>query len=307
MKTKFMRSLLAVLGIGALLVALVAYNPSTTTAANLTGGQYTYLIDGEEVAFTFDPIAKKDGLLLPTEVFQKFDVIIEGGTTRNIILSKGTVRVNLTIGSTVFDLGGQPKALSTAPIRLNGRVFLPSELLREFGVDFTQDGNFISMRGFTDKYVDVKDLSTSEWGNLKGTLGFNNMVKLDSGVNVNGDFWMLTPSLITASNLNISYGNRARLLGLFETNSLVLVNLSNVSNKAGALVTATTYLIDDQRNQYDVQSVIDIGYGLLNSKLAPSADRLGVLVFPKLPASAVNAILYYDTNGYGLGTFRTFR
>ncbi|HWI50537.1 MAG TPA: copper amine oxidase N-terminal domain-containing protein [Symbiobacteriaceae bacterium] len=306
MKTKFMRSLLAVLGIGALLVALVAYNPSTTTAANLTGGQYTYLIDGEEVTFTFDPISRKDGLLLPIEVFQKFNINIEGALTRTITLSRDGVSAKITVGATAFELNGLPRSLTTAPLRLNGRVFLPADLLKEFGVDFSQDGNYVSLRNFTDRTFRVDQLTDSEWNSLKGFRGFTSMLKADSGVNMYGEYYLLNEQMVTAANLNITYGNRARLLGLLESNTLVLVKVSNLSNKAGGVVTAGMALIDNQRNQYDVQSVVDIGYGLLTSKLAPAGDRYGVLAFPKLPANVVNAILYYDNNGSSLGTFVKF-
>lgn len=307
MKSKHLRTWVAALGIVALLIALVAATPTSTEAANLTGGNYTYLIDGEEVTFTFDPIARKDGLLLPTEVFQKFDITIEGATSRNITLSKAGVSAKLTVGSTTYMLNGQPKDVSTAPLRLNGRAFLPADVLQEFGVDMSQDGNYISLSNYTTKLFRVEKLSDEEWNSLKSFRGFTSMVKADSGVNIYGEFWMLNEQMITAENLNITYGNRARLLGLLETKTLVLVKLSNLSNKAGGLVTTGLFLIDNQRNQYDLASVVDIGYGLLNNKLAPSGDRYGVLAFPKLPSTTVNAILYYDNNGSSIGTFVKFQ
>jgi hypothetical protein len=306
MKSKYLRTLVAALSIGALLVALVTSTPTPTEAANLTGGNYTYLIDGEEVTFTFDPIARKDGLLLPTEVFQKFDITIEGGTTRNITLSKAGVSAKVTVGSTTYSLNGQPQDLNTAPLRLNGRAFLPADLLPEFGVDMSQDGNYISLSNYTNKLFRVEKLSDEEWNTLKGFRGFTAMVKADSGVNLYGEFWLLNEKMITAENLNITYGNRARLLGLLETKTLVLAKLSNMSNKAGGLVTGGLYLIDNKRNQYDLTSVVDIGYGLVSNKLAPAGDRYGVLAFPKLPTTTVNAILYYDNSGASIGTFVKF-
>ncbi|HYF95722.1 MAG TPA: stalk domain-containing protein [Symbiobacteriaceae bacterium] len=306
MKSKLVRGVVAALGIMALMLALVVVNPSDTAAANLTGGQYTYLIDGEEVTFTFDPVARQNGLLLPTEVFQKFNISIEGATSKNITLRRGPVSAIVAIGSTRYSLGAQTKVASAAPLRLNGRVFIPSDLLKEFGVDFSQDGNFVSLSNYTDRVFDVKELSASEWHEATVYRKFSASIKADSGVNLYGEFWLLNAEMITAGNLDMTYGMRARLLGMLESNTMVLVKLSNLSNKSGAMVTSGTWLIDDHRNQYDVLSIIDIGSGLVNSKLAPSADRYSVLVFSKIPPNTNNAILFYDNNGNTLGTFRGF-
>lgn len=54
----------------ALAVALrVALLARPTGAAPLTGGTTVYVIGGEEVTFTYDPISRKDGLLVPADVF----------------------------------------------------------------------------------------------------------------------------------------------------------------------------------------------------------------------------------------------
>jgi hypothetical protein len=88
-----------------------------------------------------------------------------------------------------------------------------------------------------------------------------------------------------------------------QTNTLVWVKTSNTGNKTGGLVTGTTFLIDNNRNQYEVTSVLDIGDGLLNGKIAPGADRAGVLVFPKLDPKASQVSLYYENNQATLGFF----
>jgi hypothetical protein len=52
-----------------------------------------------------------------------------------------------------------------------------------------------------------------------------------------------------------------------------------------------------------VQEVIDLGQGLLSGKLAPGADRVGVLVFPKLKPNPGIVKLYYDGNPGDLGSW----
>jgi hypothetical protein len=65
--------------------------------------------------------------------------------------------------------------------------------------------------------------------------------------------------------------------------------------------------VDDHRNQYDVASVLDIGSGLVTNRLAPGADRVGVLVFAKVPSTTNTLSLFYDNNGSIIGTFPVLR
>lgn len=301
MKSKFMRSLLAVLGIGALLIALVAVNPTTTTAANLSGGTYTYLINGEEVTFMFDPVVRKEGLLLPTEVFQTFGIAIDGATTKTPSVSKDGLIGKMTLGSNQIDLGGRLVTLVTAPLRLNGRLFLPADLLKEFGIDFVQDGTMIVMRPLVEKMPPAETMTPAEWNALKSLRGFTANIKADTNVYMTTDFTLLNEKMINTTNIGISYGIRAKLNAMLQTNTLMLVRVSNYSGKAGAMQTAGTFLVDDLRTQYDVTQVMDIGQGLLTAKVAPGADRWGVLVFPKVPDSVVSLALYYDAHASVLG------
>lgn len=301
---KSMRKILAAVGVLALLLALVTSVPGTTSAANLTSGQYTYIVDGEEVTFTFDPVSTKAGMLLPIEVFQKFGITVDNPIGKSIVVSKDGTQARLTLGSTLVVMEGRSQSLVTAPLRLNGRIFVPADLLKDFGVEFTQDGNFLVLRSYVGKMPAAQQMADTNWAQLWALRSITNAsVKADTGVFLRADFALLSAEMINASNLGITYGMRARLLNMLESNTLVYVKLGNYSNKAGAMVTASTYLIDNNRNQYDVVSVMDLGSGLISNKLAPSADRTGVLVFPKVPANMVNVILYYDNNGSSIGTF----
>ncbi|HWI61088.1 MAG TPA: stalk domain-containing protein [Symbiobacteriaceae bacterium] len=302
MKFKSMRSLLAVLGIGALLVALVAVVPSATQAANLTGGNYTYLINGEEVTFMFDPVVRKDGLLLPTEVFQQFGIAVAGATTRTPSVSKDDLVVKLNLGSTQVDLAGQVRTVATAPLRLNGRLFLPADLLKEFGIDFVQDGTMVIMRPLVEEMPKALTLTEAQWDAFTDNRGFRTNLKTDAGVFVMAEMILLNKDVINSTNMG-SYGTRAKLLSMLETNTLILVQVSNLSTRSGGLQTAGAYLVDDLRRQYDNPQVIDIGQGLLTAKLSPGADRMGVMAFPKVADNAKSVSMFFDTNIANVGTF----
>lgn len=301
--SKTMRTWLVVLTIAALTVVGAAYLPARTTAANLTGGQYTYIINGEEVAFTFDPVIRKEGVLLPTEVFAHFGIRTEGAVTRNIVLMKDEQSVKVTLGSNLADVQGNMLTMGTSPLRLNGRLFLPADLLREFGIEYGQDGNLIVLRTYVGAMLKTRELSQTEWHSLKARNLIMGSIKLDSGLNAPVELTLLTEDMINTTNIGLSYGERARLLSMLQTNTLVMVLLSNYSTKAGGMTTSGTWLVDDQRRQYDVGSVMDIGHGLISGKLAPGADRVGVLVFPKVSPKAQFVQVYYEPSGLNLGAF----
>lgn len=303
MKSKLLRTLAAALSVGALVTALVAAHPATTSAANLTGGNYTYVINGEEVTFMFDPVVRKEGLLLPTEVFTEFGIKVDGTATREVTLTKDDLGVKVTVGSNRIDLGGTAKNVVTSPLRLNGRVFLPADLLKEFGVDFVQDGTMLFMTPLVKEMPKVQTLLSSQWDAFKGTRGFSNNIKSDAGVFMMGDVMLLDSYMVNTTNIGVTYGMRARLNSMLETNTLILVRLSNLTSRSGGMQTAGAYLVDDQRNQYDLIQVLDIGQGLLTAKLAPGADRMGVLVYPKLNDSIKSFSMFYDANIATLGTF----
>lgn len=303
----FLRQAVALIAASALLLTLVVSLPGSAGAANLTGGNYTYVINGEEETFAFDPVNRKDGLLLPAEVFQRFGVSVEGALTRTITLKKADVVATLTLGSTTFELQGQPEAVASAPLRLNGRLFLPADLLKHFGVEYSLDGTFVILRNYVGGDVASRELSDAEFNALKSARTFSASTRTDSSIYLTAEFTLLNEELLAAANLGISYGTRARLQGLLETNTLVMVKLSNTAFKAGALLTSGLYLVDSQRNQYELVSTVDFGKGSITSKIAPGADRTGVLVFPKVAGNAGTLTLYYDSNGATLGSFANLK
>lgn len=299
-----MRKILAVIGTLAILVALAGTMTGTTNAANLTGGTYTYVINGEETTFPYDPVTRKDGLLLPLEVFQRLGISVDGSLSNSVTLSKDSaVSATLTVGTTTALLNGKPYLVATAPLRLNGRVFLPADILKEFGVDIAQDGNFVVIRNMAGDLPAAVNVSPTDWAKLMTGHWFMGNPKADSNILMQGEFTWLTPDFINSTNLKLSYGMRAKLLTLLQTNSLVYVKLINIGTKSGAISTNSTFLVDSAGNQYDNPTVLDIGNGLLSNKLAPDATRVGVLVFPKVQDSSTAISLYYDPNNANLGTF----
>ncbi len=298
-----MRKLLALVATAALLFTLVAAMPGDSSAANLTGGTYTYVINGEEVTFPIDPISRKDGLLLPTEVFQKFDITVDGALKSTATLSRNGVTVTTTVGSPVIKVVEDSIALPTVPLRLNGRLFLPSDLLKYFGVDYVLDGNFLTMRDLGAAAPEVKGVSEAELAAMKVGRRFTASVRAEANVFLDTEFTILTEEMLNASSLKMSFGNRVRLLSLLPTNTLVMVKLANPSLKSGALSTTGLYMVDQSlHRQYEVVSVFDLGEGLLTGKLAPTAERTGVLVFPKLVGHG-SLNVHYDTHGSTIGTF----
>lgn len=286
--------------LGTLLAALLVSAPATL-AANLSGGTYTYVFNGQEASVTFDPIKVKEKLLLPVEVFDRFGIAVAAGQGETVTLKKFAVQAQLTLGSPIYALNGTEENLEVAPLKLNGRLFLPADLLKQFGVDLTQDGTFLIMRDQTQGMGPVTELPAEEFEALKELRTVAAEVRADSNIVLNAEFTMLNEQLLQAANLDLSFGARARLHGLLRTNTLVLVKLSNTSFKSGALSTAGLYLVDSNRNQYEVVSAADIGKGALTVKLAPGADRVGVLVFPRIASGAGPLTLYYENNNSALG------
>jgi len=298
---RWMKALAALALVGALTFA--ATGPGLQ-AANLSGGTYTYVVAGEEVFFQFDPISRKDGMLLPIEVFEYFKIEVSNPLTSTPALSRSGVKVTLTLGAKDIMVDDRPEMASTAPMRLSGRLFLPADVLKHFGVEFAQDGNYVALRNYSEPGI-LKELSPAEFSSLKsGRQITQATVKADSGTFLSAEFVILTPELLQTANLKMTYGARAQLMGMLKSNTLVLMKLSNYGLKAGAVTTTgNLFLADANRRQYDVLSTFDIGDGSIGAKLSPGADRSGVLVFPKLQQNPGTVQLFADQNGVPVGHF----
>jgi len=300
---KRLTSLVALLGIVLVLLAALAWPlQSQAEAATLSGGSYTYVIDGEEVLFAYDPIVKKDGVLLPLEVFTSLGVEVSGALEQEVTLKYGPVSAKVTVGRTVVVIGSQSEAVGVAPVRLNGRLFLPAELLEAFGISFSQEGTYVSIARYVPEMPVLVKSSADEWRAKRASRSISTPVRADSGISLDATFTLLNREILADENLELAYGTRARLMALLETNSLLLVELSNQGFRSGALQTAGIYLVDSGRNQYEVLEVLDLGDGLVSGKLAPAADRVGVLLLPRIEARGM-VKLYYEASSAVLGGF----
>lgn len=294
---------LAVLGITALLLAVGLPTTHTSMAANLTGGTYTYVVKGKEVSFLFDPVKIKEELLLPSEVFEHFGIKVEGDPSGEIGLRREGVTVLIALGSAIADVNGREEPIRVGPLRLNDRFFLPAGLLWFFGIEFTHDGFFLLMREYADPRLSVQQLSQEEYAALLSGRHLVTTVRSDTNTILNAEFVLLNAELLRAANLGLNYETRAQLYDRLASNTLMFVTISNPFIKAGSLMTTDLFLVDDQRHQYEAVDMIDIGQGRLDGRLAPMADRTGVLLFPKLAPEAARASLYYDPNAGIVGSF----
>jgi hypothetical protein len=300
---KYARKVMVTIGTGALLVGLVGTMSGTSSAANLTGGNYTYVVNGEEYSFPFDPVKVSSGVLLPVEVFQKFGIDVQDPLSRTVTLSRSEVTDKVTLGTTTYELNGRPDASDAAPLRLNGRLFVSANLLKDFGVDYSQDGNFVIMRDFTSGMPTSTTMTSSDFNSMRMKRFFTGSVKADSGIYLYSEFTLLNPGLLAATNIGLDYGTRARLQSIMQSNSLVLVKFSNSSVKSGKVNPSDFVLVDEQRRQYDLVTSLDAGDGSISARLAPAADRMGILVFPKVSGTASMLTLFYEPNGANVGTF----
>jgi len=301
MKTTQRKTLVTLLA-ATFLLGLVALTPGDSSAANLTAGNYTFLLEGEEVTFTVDPVSRRDGLLAPAEVFVKVGIPVTGQQTRSYTLQTQNVTVKATLGSPFIEVNGKQEVLPLYPVRLNGRLFLPLELLRFFSIEYVADGNYVSMRDVTKDLPLVRALPSNEYESLRRDRVLTANTKLDTNIYVDVTFTLLGHDLLSATNLDLPITTRINLMVMAQTSTLVMVNVSNTSFRSGALPTAGLFLVDSGRRQYEVTSVLNIGDGLVTGKLAPGADRTGILVFPKVAANAQRLTVYYEPNGGPIGT-----
>lgn len=298
------KKLLAALLTGSLLLMLTAAVwPQPTQAANLSGGAYTYVIDGEEVTFPYDPIVQKAGALLPLDLFTHLGAKVSGALEQKVTLRYGPVTAELTLGRNLAQVNGQAEQMATAPMRLNGRLFLPAEILTGFGLSLAQEGNYVIINHYVDEMPALTKLSEGDWLALTADRTIDATLRADSGIYLDGTFAILNEGMILDQHLKLDYGTRVRLLGLLQTNTLMLVDLANPSLKSGAIQTNGLYLVDGERNQYEVSQVLDIGQGLITGKVAPAANRMGLLVLPRLGGGGGPLKLYYEGNGAVLGQF----
>lgn len=298
MKRRFAIALLAVL--------LLSLAVGSTAAAPLLGGNTVYILNGEEVTFPFDPIQRKDGTLLPADVWQRLGVqVVQEG--RTLTLKRDPVTATMALGVPVAQVNGQAVAAAPAPVLLSGRLFLPASLLAEFGFEVEADGTYLQIRDLTQGLLPGRTLDANEWKALKDRLSFAANIRSDDGRSyVTAEFTYLTPDLVASPNFTpaLSFRKRVELLNLLQTHTLVMVRVLNNTGRAVTLSPASLMLVDNATGvQYDYTGTeVDV-QGLISSKIASGAQKVTVLAYPKVPEGAKRLTVFADTNSGVAGTF----
>lgn len=293
------------LRLAALLLAFILglATPAPANGAGLTGGTYTYLLNGEEVAFPFDPVLVQNELLLPAAVWERLGVSVAEAAGRVRLRLADHVAIELTLGSPAYTLDGRPREAPAVPIRLGGHLFLPAALLEHFGVELTRAGNMVMLRQPLKGALPTTAFADEEFQRLKNERSFKREIGHRQLGVLHAEFTLLDERLLQAPQLGLSYGQRVKLFGLLETHTLVLVKLSNQLGGQATFKPGSVVLVDDLRHQADLVKLLDVGEGDLTAALAAGADRRAVLAFPKADPAAKRLLLFYHEIGESLGAF----
>ncbi len=276
-------------------LALVLSVP-TSQAATLTSGAYTYVVAGEETVFPYDPIVKKDGYLLPLDVFTALGISAADAQKRNLSLTRGDVTVSVTLGQPWVTLqDGAQVTVAPVPMRVSGRVFLPTQILAALSIDIQTDSSIITLRDLaptapTGAYTEKADYDAAR---AKTTL--SGMVKSTEGTFLDIDITYLTPALAASPHLLSDVGTRSRLLHLLDTNTLLLVRVRNTVGTTRGLTfkPESIFIVDNKGMQYEYTGTLIDVKGSLATKLAPSVEKSGILVFQKVnDAPSISFYLY---------------
>jgi hypothetical protein len=129
-------SIIAVL-IGALLM-----NASNVTVSAESSG-IEVVIDGNTQHYNVAPVNSKGSILVPMRaIFETFKAtMIWDGRTQQVIATKGTIHIVLTINSPTATINGKEVELNTVPQLVNGSTMIP---LRIVGQTFGADVKWIS-------------------------------------------------------------------------------------------------------------------------------------------------------------------
>lgn len=291
------------LGLALLVCLLLVGTMVPAQAGPLSGGSTIYVIDGVERQFTFDPILRHDGQLVPVEVVQALGLAVtDGGDT--VTVARGDLQAALSPGRTAATLAGQTLSLAPALIRIGGRLFFPVALLAEMGYEITYDSNLLYIRDLVQGTPLEAPTADGAWAGLKAQLTIKAAARSDDHLwSLPVEATLLTPDLVAGRLYDATYRQRAELLDLLRSNTLVEVKLTNPAGRPATLQPAALSLLDNLTGrQYDVIRSLDL-QGLISQHIIPGATKRTVLVYPLLPAAARTVTLYCDTNPDRLGTF----
>ncbi len=288
--------------LGALLVTLLLLTAvGSTAAAPLSGGNTVYVINGEETTFTFDPITRKDGTLLPMDVFAALGISVSQADKTVVVLKAG-VQAHLTLGQSVGTIGKTAITVAPVPLKLSGRLFLPATVLEELGYEVMSESGYVQIRDLTQGINLNSDLDRMGYDNLKYRLTANNYLEADDGkTNLGVETTFLTPELLASGHFPATFKERVQYLNLLQTHSLLMVRVVNHSGRGATLNPASLMLLDKTTlQQYDVEQTLDYR-GLINAKIASGAGKTSILVYPKVDAATSSLYVFSDTSSATLG------
>lgn len=287
-----------------LLATLLLITAASTGAmgAPLSGGNTIYIINGEDIAFTFDPIVRADGVLIPDEVARWLGLTVTEAE-KSLTVTRGKVTAQLTLGQTWAVVDGRPMHLSPGPVRVIGKLFLPADLLKEFGLSVSLEGNLMEIRDLTAGLQFPEGLSREDYEAQLMRRTVRGRVRSDEGrPYLDLEFLWLTPEMVASEQFRATFRQRVEYLSLLQSNSLALVTVVNRSNGTVTLTPGSLMLVDEASgDQFDVERTLDY-QGLISEKVAPQARKASVLVYPKVPEGLDRLVLFSDTNQASLGT-----
>lgn len=274
----------------------------TLSAAGLSGGNTIYIIEGEDAAFTFDPITRKDGTLLPLELFEALGLEVNRAGRTILVSRGGAAHADLTLGRTLAAVDGKPTSLAPAPVSVVGRLFLPASLLEELGYEVLTEGGYVQIRDLAAGLAMPGDLTIEEHRRLEERHSLSGTVRTDDGRPfLEIRITCLTPEMVASPYLELSFRRRVEWLNLMQTSTLALVKVTNQSTRAATLSPQSLMLVD-RASQLQYDPVDTQPYrGMINQKIAVGAAKTSLLIYPLLPHDLQEVQVFADTNGALLG------
>lgn len=302
----------ALVGLSVLALALAPLVSSSEKAGaagiGVTAGSYTYVVEGREASFPYDPITKKDGNLVPVEVFENegFAVTLKDNT---VTVSRNGQFSTLTLGSSNVALFSNPTVITPAPIRVSDHLFLPADLASHYGVDITLDGVYAYVHDNAAGQPAPTNLTTSDYAKLvQGRQLTDVGVRSDNNQIMYVDFTLLNAAIINDANFTTDPNLRVRALSLLPNYTLIAVNAEGPTSRSGSFVPTSIILLDQKGNEYNFTgTILPVNNQSVASKIIPGAHVQSILAFPKMTSDISTLTLWSDTNNGTLGSFTSLQ
>ncbi|MFZ5816763.1 MAG: stalk domain-containing protein [Bacillota bacterium] len=292
------RGLVALL---ALLMILAAGLLPPTGVRAAVGSSYSYIVDGEEVAVGYDALSLRNTLLLPQELFTTLGVLVREGAAGSLTLTRGDLSATVKVGSRVALSNGERVRMATPPIRANGQVYLPQELLPRLGIQAAAEGNLLLI----DRWPLAEPTSD-------GAVDFAAAVQANSATAplemadrkaLTATLTRLTPEIVRHADWTGDPAVRGHALDLLGTSVLFDLTIHNQTSGFYQFQLTNLFLVDDLGNQYLPTGEIIHLQGDLSALLAPTAKARGVVIFPPMASEATSFKVYAKGNQWSLAGY----